>query len=320
VDVGLRTTTAGWFPKPLELRRARWRHAEGQIDEAALRRAEDAATRDVVTLQEDLGLDLLVEGQMERGDAVTFFAEHLAGMEIGGLVRCLDNRYYRRPRIVGEVGRKTRIAAARWQAVQALTQKPVRAILTGPYTLMDWSFDEHYGSRENCCLALAEAVRAEAAELAAAGAAEIEIAEPAISARPQEMDLAAEALGRVTAGLRGRARTWTYVGYGDLSPVAAAVLALPVDGLILELANSGFEMLDALAHLPADKQLAAGVVDVHSAEVETLAVLCERAERLLARVPADRLWLTPDGPLRALTSAAARAKLEALVQAAARSG
>jgi len=315
--VGLKTTTVGWFPKPVELRRARWRFSEGEIDEEALRQVEESATRDSVKLQSDLGLDLLVEGQMDRGDPVTFFAEHLEGMEVGGLVRCLGNRYYRRPRIVGDVVRPGPVTVTHWKTTQALTPGPVKAIVTGPYTLMDWSFDEHYGSREKCCMAIAEAIRAEAVDLAAAGATEIEIAEPAISARPDEMDLAAEALGRVTAAVAGKARTWTHIGFGDLSAVASGVLTLPVDGLLLEMANSDYAMLDALSDLPQDKQLGAGVLDVHSSDVETVDTVRERVERLLDRVPADRLWLIPDAPLRALRFATARAKLEAMIQVAA---
>jgi len=133
-------------------------------------------------LQDELGIDLVVEGQMDRSDTVTFFAERLEGMELAGLVRCFGNRYYRKPRIVGAVTRERPITVESWKAVAQAASKPVKAILTGPYTLMDWSFDEHYGSREKCCMALADVVRAEAQDLVAAGAEEIEIDEQAIAA------------------------------------------------------------------------------------------------------------------------------------------
>ena len=106
--MGLKTTTVGWFPKPLDLRRARWRFAEGEIDEAELHTAEARATRGALKLQEELGLDLPVDGQMDRGDAVTFFAEQLEGMEPAGLVRCFGNRYYRKPVITGRSPRCSR--------------------------------------------------------------------------------------------------------------------------------------------------------------------------------------------------------------------
>ena len=315
--MGLKTTTVGWFPKPVELRRARWRFSEEEIGEAELRAAEERARDETLALQDDLGLDLWVDGQMERSDTATFFAERLEGMEVGGLVRCFGNRYYRKPRIVGEVERTGPLTVDAWQAAQAAASRPVKAVLTGPYTLMDWSFDEHYGARDRCCMALAEVVRAEAEALAAAGAAEIQIDEPAISVRPEEMQLAAEALAHVTGPLRGRARTWAHVCYGDLLSVSAELFALPVDGLLLELANSGFALLERLGDLPADKLLGAGVVDVQSEEVESVSAIRERGERLLERVPGERLWLTPDSGLRTLSAAATRGKLQAMVEAAA---
>ena len=166
--MGLLTSTIGSFPRPVKLLRARWQFSEEEIEESALREVEEESIRTAVALQESLGLDLLVDGQLDRSDMVTHFADHLDGMEIGALVRCFGNRYYRRPKIVGPVGREAPIVVEAWKAAQALTERPVKAIVTGPYTLMDWSFDEHYGSREACCAALAEVVAAEVEDLLAA--------------------------------------------------------------------------------------------------------------------------------------------------------
>ncbi len=315
--MGLRTTTVGWFPKPVDLRRARWRFAEGQTDEAKLREAEAEATRNALKLQDELGIDLPVDGQMDRSDTVTFFAERLEGMEPAGLVRCFGNRYYRKPRIVDEVTRERPITVESWKAVAQAASKPVKAILTGPYTLMDWSFDEHYGSREKCCMALADVVRAEAEDLVAAGAREIEIDEQAISTRPEEMPLVLQALERVTEPLRGKARTWTHICYGELLPVIDQVVSLPVDGLLLELSHAEDALIERLADLPQGTQLGAGVIDVYSSDVESDATVQARVQRMLDKVPADRLWLMPDSGLRALSEDVAKAKLQVLVGAAA---
>ena len=315
--MGLRTTTVGWFPKPVDLRRARWRFSEGEIDEAKLRQAEAEATRNALKLQDELGIDLPVDGQMDRSDTVTFFAEKLEGMELGGLVRCFGNRYYRKPRIVDEVTRERPITVESWKAVAQAASKPVKAILTGPYTLMDWSFDEHYGSREKCCMALADVVRAEAEDLVAAGAKEIEIDEQAIATRPEEMPLAFQALERVTEPLRGKARTWTHICYGELLPVIDQVFSLPVDGLLLELSHAEDALIERLADLPQGTLLGAGVIDVYSSDVESGATVQARVQRVLDKVPADRLWLMPDTGLRALSEDVAKAKLQAMVAAAA---
>jgi 5-methyltetrahydropteroyltriglutamate--homocysteine methyltransferase len=315
--MSLRTSTVGSFPKPKSLVRARRLFAEGEIDAAALEEAGDAATREVLALQESLGLDLLVDGEMDRGDMTTFFAERVSGMEVSGLVRSYGNRYYRKPVIRGDVRRDGPMTVERFRFASGIAKRPVKAILTGPYTLMDWSFDEHYPSREAAAMALAEVVREEVLDLAKAGAAEIQIDEPAVSARPDEIALAAKALDRVTSAVRGKARTWAHVCYGEFGPVLEAMLRLPVDGLLLELANSGYDTIEAIGRLlPRDKILGAGVVDSHSHEVEPVAVVRARIERVLEAVPPERVFLNPDCGLKTRTLEEARGKLEAMVAAA----
>ena len=311
----LNTSTIGSFPKPKALGKARRDYAEEEIDAAALRREEEAALRDVLALQEALGIDLVVDGELDRGDMTTFFAERLDGMEVSGLVRSYGNRYYRKPRIIAEVVRNAPLTVAGWKRAAALTAKPVKAILTGPYTLMDWSFDEFYPSREACCLALAEVVRQEVEDLAAAGAMDIQIDEPAVSARPGELPLAARALAIVTKAIRGKVRTWTHICYGEFAPVLDQIFALPVDGLLLELSNSEFDLLDAFGRLPSDKLLGAGVVDVHTHRIESAAQVRERIERVLRVVPAERVWINPDCGLKTRTLDEARGKLEAMMEA-----
>ncbi len=160
-------------------------------------------------------------------------------------------------------------------------------------------------------------MRREAEDLLAAGATEIEIDEQAISTRPEEMPLALEALERVTEPLRGKARTWTHICYGELLPVIDQVLSLPVDGLLLELSHAEDALLERLADLPEGTLLGAGVIDVYSSDVESGATVQARVQRVLDKVPADRLWLMPDTGLRALSEDVAKAKLQAMVAAAA---
>jgi 5-methyltetrahydropteroyltriglutamate--homocysteine methyltransferase len=310
------TTTIGSFPKPVEIRRARWQHSEGEIEEAALREVEDRALESTLRAQEELGLDLLVDGQLDRSDMVTFFAEKLEGFEIGGFVRCWGNRYYRKPRLVGEVGRADALSVDRWRTAQQRAGRPVKAIVTGPYTLMDWSFDEHYRSRKAACTALAEVIRAEVADLAAAGATEIQLDEPAIGARPEEMELVHEAIALVTRDVREQARIWLYAGYGDLKPVMGQLLGFPVDALLLEMAHSEYAALDAIAGLPPEMLLGGGVVDAIDPRVETADEIQLRIERLQRVVPAERLVVTPDAGLRTLTAGQAEGKLRAMVTAA----
>lgn len=314
--MGVLTTTAGWFPMPAELRRARRRVAEDEIAESDLQPLVERATLDAIRLQEELGLDVLVDGQMDRSHIVAPFAERLAGVAPGTLVRCFGSRYYRKPRIVGDIARPASVTVERFEAARKLTSRPLKAVLPGPYSLMDWSFDEHYRSRRSCCMAFAAAVREEIEDLVAAGAREIQLDDPAIGARAEEMALVAEALGRLTANLAGRARVWVHIGYCDLRPVLDQVLALPVDGLMLEMANSRGEILDSLGSFPSGKLLAAGVLDVLSTEIDTREIVRERIERLLENVPAEQVWIAPDAGLRTLTPEQAEAKLRVMVEAA----
>jgi 5-methyltetrahydropteroyltriglutamate--homocysteine methyltransferase len=151
--------------------------------------------------------------------------------------------------------------------------------------------------------------------LVAAGVRDLQIDEPAISVRADELDLASRALGAVTEGLDSRVRTWTHVCYGEFGPVMERILELPVKGLMLELSNSEFDMLEALGGLPDDKLLGAGVVDVHTHDVESADAIRSRIERVLDVLPPERVWINPDCGLKTRTAEQAKAKLQAMVEA-----
>ncbi|MDP7619111.1 MAG: methionine synthase, partial [Dehalococcoidia bacterium] len=188
-----------------------------------------------------------------------------------------------------------------------------KGMLTGPYTIADWSFDEHYGSREDFVMALADVIHAEAMDLQAAGAQYIQIDEPAISVRPEEFDIARRAFEVVTAGLS--ATTLTHICYGDFSTIYPAMLDLPVDNIDLEMANSGYVLLDSFRTAPFTKQLSMGVVDVHSHVMEPVKEVKAGILRGLELVPADRLLIDPDCGLKTRTVDEAKEKLRIVVQA-----
>jgi len=315
--MALLTTSIGSFPKPPALHEARRRFSDGEIDAAALREVEDEATRGVLGAQDELGLDLLADGEMDRADPITTFAERLSGVEIGGWVRVLGDRYARRPRITGALARTASTTTDRWRFARDAARGAVKAVLPGPYALMDGSFDEHYGGRRELCMAFAEIVREEAAALATAGASEIQLDETSAGARPEELPLLREALDRVVAPLRGRSRVWLYLGYPDLEAVGAELAALPADGLLVAGAHCAYEGFSAFARsLPADRFVGIGVIDVIDARVETEDEVRERLAIVGRLVPRDRLWVVPDGGLRALRPDTAQAKLTAMVAAA----
>jgi len=171
----LPTTAVGSYPKPPELLEARIQFQRGAISRERLEDLERRATEFWIRTQEELGMDVLVDGEMYRGDMVAYFAERLPGFEIGGLVRSYGNRYYHKPIIVGPVEWPGPMTVRWWQFAQSLTDRPVKGMLTGPYTMMDWSFNEYYPDRKSAALALARAIRREVEALIEAGARIIQI-------------------------------------------------------------------------------------------------------------------------------------------------
>jgi 5-methyltetrahydropteroyltriglutamate--homocysteine methyltransferase len=315
VSNALLTTSLGSFPKPAYLQQARNQHAAGRLSREELAELERRATREVIALQEELGIDILVHGEMERGDMVAFFAEQLDSMKIGGLVRSYGNRYYHKPVITGKLHWPGPMTVEMWRFAQGLTDKPLKGVLTGPYTMVDWSFDEHYDSRREAILDMAQVVRREAEELVKAGARFVQVDEPAASTRPEEMELVSEALGIVTRGLP--AKTITHICYGDFARVFHHIANLPVDQLDMEMANSDYDLLDLIRRHKNEfhKELAMGVVDVHSHLIETVEEVKARIRRGLEVLPPERLYIDPDCGLKTRTWQEAEAKLRVMVQA-----
>ncbi|MBN2227481.1 MAG: methionine synthase [candidate division Zixibacteria bacterium] len=309
----LLTTTVGSFPKPAYLLKARQQYASGTIDYTALHELEKKATAEVIALQEEIGLDILVHGEMERGDMATYFAEHLEGFEISSPVRSYGNRYYRKPIVKGKITRPKPITVALFSYTQSLTEKPVKGMLTGPYTMCDWSFNKYYRNRRDLVMALAEVIGAEARDLQDAGARYIQIDEPAISTRPAELDLAIEAMAVVTAGLT--AKTISHICYGDFAPIYPRLLDLPVDQFDLEFANSDFSNIDVFSSPPFTKEIAVGVIDIHSHNLETKEQVKQRIYRALKAFPPDKVYIDPDCGLKTRTWEETRDKLTVMMAA-----
>jgi 5-methyltetrahydropteroyltriglutamate--homocysteine methyltransferase len=311
----LPTTAVGSFPKPQYLLEARRKFDLGQLRADELRRLEERATREWVSAQEEIGLDVLVDGEMYRGDMATYFAMNLDGFGISGLVRSYGNRYYRKPIIEGEVRWRGPITVDWWRFAQKLTEKPVKGMITGPYTMMDWSFNEYYPSRRDACLALAEALHEEVRALAKAGAKIIQVDEPAISARPKELpDFAIKAMEIVTSGVD--AYFICHICYGAFEFIYPEMLELPVDNFDLEMSNSELDLIDLFKEHPFTKDFSFGVVDVHSHMVEDTATVEGRIHRALEVLDPEQLWIDPDCGLKTRTREEALGKLRAMVEAA----
>ena len=309
---GLWTTSVGSFGKPPELLKARADHAAGRIGDEELDALARRATEDWIRFQDELGVDILVDGEMYRGDMATYFAEELTGFEIGGLVRSYGNRYYHKPIAVGQVERTHPITVEWWRYAQSLTKRPVKGMLTGPYTIADWSFDEHYPARREFVLDLARAIHDEAMDLAAAGARFIQIDEPAASARMDELPLVAEAMGIVTDGLQAHAIT--HICYGDFMRAYPTMLDIPVDQIDLEMTNSDFDLLSRFRDVPFTKAIGLGVVDVHSHRIEAVDEVVRGIKLALEVLPPERVFVDPDCGLKTRSVEETKAKMRVIVE------
>lgn len=306
-------TAVGSFPKPPELKEARQQHREGDISKEELDDLAREKTRFWIEKQEEIGLSVLVDGEQYRGDMATFFADHLPGFEIGGLVRSYGNRYYRKPIVTGEVKWAGPMTVEWWEFTQSLTDRPVKGILTGPYTMMDWSFNEHYANRAETAHALADALRGEVEALIEAGCKIVQIDEPAASVRSEEIPLLIEVMERMTEGLD--AYFITHMCYGNFQNIYPEMLDLAVHNIDLELSNSQLDMLDVFEDDPFTKDLTFGAVDVHDHRIEDEDVVRERIASALNVIPEEQVWVDPDCGLKTRTVDEAIGKLEVIAKA-----
>jgi 5-methyltetrahydropteroyltriglutamate--homocysteine methyltransferase len=281
--------------------------------EAELRQLERDATREWIETQLRIGVDVLVDGEQDRGDMVTFFAERMDGFTISGLVRSYGNRYYRKPIAVGPVGRPGPLTLEVWRYAQSLTDRPVKGMVTGPYTIAEWSFNDYYPNRRELILDVARAIREEVLDLQKAGASHIQIDEPAIMTRVEDLDVAIEANRIVTEGIE--AKTLTHICYGDFDELGPRLNDLPFDQLDLEFANRNYENLDMLGDRPLRKEIGLGIVDVHTHEVESVEKAAGAIRRALRYLPPEGLYVDPDCGLKTRTAKEAIAKMEVVQQA-----
>ncbi len=309
------TTAVGSYPKPAYLLEARRKALRQRLSKEELTELERQATREWIHIQEELGMDLLVDGEQYRGDMVAYFADEMEGFGIAGLVRSYGNRYYPKPVVVGPVGRKRPVTVEWFKYAQSLTSRPVKGMLTGPYTIAEWSFNEYYPSRRELVLELARAIHEEVLDLQRAGAQYIQIDEPAIHTRPDEdFELAVEAMELVTDGVS--AYTISHVCYGDVRKIYPTMLRLAVNQLDLALKNEEFALLETFKQTPFTKDIGLGVIDAHSHRVESSEEVVDGIRRAIDVIPPSQIYISPDCGLKTRTIEETIGKLRAMVEAA----
>jgi 5-methyltetrahydropteroyltriglutamate--homocysteine methyltransferase len=311
-------TVIGSYPKiPNKPRPARLRAAIAKFDRGAISQEELDSVADGVTIealeeQAGAGLDLVTDGQIRWEDEQTYLARKLSGISINGLIRWFDtNMYYRQPVIEGAISWREPITARDYRFAAENSAKPVKAVLTGPYTLARLSVDEHYGSPEKVTMALAEALNQEAKALEEAGATFIQFNEPAIVGHEEGFSDFAHACRRLTDGLSIETALWTY--FGDLEGLYPQVLDLPFDLIGFDFVmGHGNEAL--LQRTPSTKKLGLGIVDARNTRLESPEQIAERVKSLAGNVDPDRVHVAPNTGLEFLPREVAQEKLRRLAQ------
>ncbi len=311
------TTVVGNYPKipnrphPARLRQAIARLDRGEITPKQLAQVADEVTIEVIQQQVEAGVDLITDGQIRWDDDQTYIMRQLANVEIGGLIRYFDtNTYYRQPHIVGPVSWQEPILVREYQFAVGHSSRPIKAVLTGPYTLASLSLNSHHGSQTDLMLALATALNQEARALANAGAPVIQINEPAIVHHKGDIGMFSEAMERLLDGIQSETALYTW--FGNATGILEQLLALPVDTIGLDFASAPANW-DALNEAPFEKKLGFGIIDARNTRLESLDQTAEAIRRVTAFVPAERLYVNPSCGLEYLPREEAAQKLKRMV-------
>jgi 5-methyltetrahydropteroyltriglutamate--homocysteine methyltransferase len=324
----LPTTTIGSFPQTPELRRARAAFRAGALPGADYEHYVCGEIDRGLQQQEALGLDVLVHGEFERADMVEYFAEELEGFILTrhGWVQSYGSRCVKPPILYGDIARRGPITVRWSRFAQSRTGKPVKGMLTGPVTLLQWSFVRDDQPRALTCRQLALALRDEVADLEAAGIDIIQIDEPALREglplRRGEwatyLGWAVEAFRLASAGVRDATQIHTHMCYSDFDEIVEAIARMDADVLSIEGARSAMRVLEALGRGAYPGAVGPGVYDIHSPRVPGPDEIEQRLRAALATVPLERLWVNPDCGLKTRRWDEVRPALAAMVAAARR--
>ncbi|MFF7397045.1 5-methyltetrahydropteroyltriglutamate--homocysteine S-methyltransferase [Achromobacter sp. NPDC008082] len=320
------TTTIGSFPQTAEIRALRRDWRGGSLTDSGYESAIRKEIEDVIRFQEKVGLDVLVHGEPERNDMVEYFGELLAGFAFTkhGWVQSYGSRCVKPPIIFGDVARPSPMTVGWSSYAQSLTDKPVKGMLTGPVTILQWSFVRDDQPREQTCRQLALALRDEVVDLEKAGISVIQIDEPAIREglplrradwKPY-LDWAVDCFRLSTAGVRDETQIHTHMCYSEFNDIIESIAAMDADVITIETSRSNMELLKAFEDFDYPNDIGPGVYDIHSPNVPDVDWMVGLMQRAAARLPKERLWVNPDCGLKTRAWPETEAALISMVQAA----
>ena len=320
------TTTIGSFPQTEAVRaaRAKWKKRElSDVDYEAFLQAETLAC---IRFQEETGIDILVHGEYERNDMVEYFGEQLDGFAFteNGWVQSYGSRYVKPPIIYGDVARPKPMTVQWSTFAQSLTRRPMKGMLTGPVTILQWSFVRNDQPRRDTTFQIALALRDEVVDLERAGIAAIQIDEPAIREglplRREDwahyLEWAVAAFRLSASGVRDDTQIHTHMCYSEFNDIIGAIAAMDADVITIETSRSNMELLDAFVNFNYTNEIGPGVYDIHSPRVPTVEEMVTLMKKASAVLPAENLWVNPDCGLKTRGWPEVKAALTHMVAAA----
>jgi 5-methyltetrahydropteroyltriglutamate--homocysteine methyltransferase len=320
------TTTIGSFPQTAEVRKARAAHAKGTLGDADYERFLQEETARAVRWQEEIGLDVLVHGEFERNDMVQYFGEQLSGFGFTkhGWVQSYGSRCVRPPILFGDVSRPKPMTVGWWQYAQSLTRKPMKGMLTGPVTILNWSFVRDDVPRRTACRQIALAIRDEVADLEKAGATMIQIDEAALREGlplrhadwKDYLDWAVECFRLCASGVADATQIHTHMCYSEFNDIIDAIAAMDADVISIETSRSKMELLDAFKTYRYPNEIGPGVYDIHSPRIPAAAEMSELMGLARQRLADGQLWVNPDCGLKTRGWPEVRSALVNMVEAA----
>jgi 5-methyltetrahydropteroyltriglutamate--homocysteine methyltransferase len=320
------TTSIGSFPQTAEIREARAAHKNGKLNDASYETAMKKEIESVVRYQEEIGIDVLVHGEAERNDMVEYFGEQLKGYAFSrnGWVQSYGSRCVKPPIIFGDVSRPRPMTVAWTQYAQSLTKHIMKGMLTGPVTMLQWSFVRDDQPRSETCRQIALAIRDEVADLEKAGIRIIQIDEPAIreglplrkAEWKEYLQWAVDAFRLSSCTVADKTQIHTHMCYSEFNDIIEAVGAMDADVISIETSRSQMELLDAFVNYKYPNEIGPGVYDIHSPRVpatEDMVSLLEKARKVLKP---EQIWVNPDCGLKTRGWPEVKAALLNMVQAA----
>jgi 5-methyltetrahydropteroyltriglutamate--homocysteine methyltransferase len=302
------TTTIGSFPQTPEIRQARARLRLGELDETTYRTLMEAEIAHCVREQEALGLDVFVHGEAERNDMVEYFGEQLDGYAFSqfGWVQSYGSRCVKPPILFGDISRPRAMTVEWTRYAQSLTDKPMKGMLTGPVTILNWSFVRDDQPRSVSCYQLALAIREEVLDLERAGVRVIQIDEAALreglplrrSQWNEYLQWAVEAFRISANGVRDETQIHTHMCYSEFNDIIASIADMDADVITIETSRSDMELLDAFDHFNYPNEIGPGVYDIHSPNIPSQQHIVQLMRKAAERIPAQRLWVNPDCGLK----------------------